>query len=98
VQYIQSKDSPIEFLFLGFAAFLIFAWYRLDTEERGYHRSPLLNVAVIALAILALPYYFFSSRGIKGGFVALGLFVLAFVAAGVLTVIGQYTTYYVLQN
>jgi hypothetical protein len=95
VQYLNRAGSPMEFVFLGLAAFLIFYWYHIDTEERGYRRTSLLNISVIALAVVALPYYFFRSRGTKGGFVAVGFFVLAFVGAGILTVAGQYATYYV---
>ena len=41
---------------------LMFWWYWLDSEARGYRRTPLLNVAVVALAIVAIPYYVVRSR------------------------------------
>ena len=96
-RYARTHFSP-ELWFLSIFVFLIFFWYRLDTDQHAYRRTPLLNVAVVALAVLALPYYFFRSRGIKDGFIASGLFFLAVLCSGVLTVAGQFATYYALQS
>ncbi len=41
---------------------LIFWWYWTDSTLRAYRRSPLLNVAVIAVAFVAIPYYLIRSR------------------------------------
>lgn len=41
---------------------LVFWWYRTDSTLRSYRRSPLLNVAVVAIGILAVPYYLLRSR------------------------------------
>ena len=41
---------------------LTFAWYRFDSDIRGYKRSPLLNVSVVALGLFAVPYYLIRSR------------------------------------
>jgi peptidoglycan/LPS O-acetylase OafA/YrhL len=41
---------------------LVFLWYRLDSNARGYRRTPLLNVGVIGLAFVAMPYYLVRSR------------------------------------
>lgn len=41
---------------------LCFWWYWLDASARSYRRTPLLNVAVVALAVLAIPYYVIRSR------------------------------------
>ena len=46
---------------------LIFAWYYLDTEEIQYPRSVALNICIVAFCAMALPYYFFRSRGFKKG-------------------------------
>ena len=59
---------------------LIFWWYHLDKREHDYQAGPLMNVGVIALAMLALPIYFIRSRGWKRGLVA------TFYAAGILAV------------
>jgi len=41
---------------------LIVWWYWADSTSRSYRRSPLLNVAVIAVALVAVPYYLLRSR------------------------------------
>lgn len=96
--YPNHELPPTAIAFMMVAVFLIFLWYRLDTAQTGYKRSPWLNVAVVGLNIVALPYYFFRSRGAKRGFIATGLFLLAHVASVVLTFSGSYLTYYVLQS
>jgi len=98
-QYVfpGSANTPFDIASLFLFAFLIFWWFRLDTRDRGFNRTSGLTLAVVALAAIALPYYFFKSRGAKGGFVALGCFLLAIVASGLLTVAGQYATYFSLQ-
>ena len=88
---------PTALAFTVVGAFMIFLWYRIDSTEIGYKRSPWLNVAVIALAIVALPYYFFRSRGAKRGSIATGLMIAAFIASGVLSMGGMYAAYYGLQ-
>ena len=49
-------------------SFLSFYWYRLDSETHRYRRTPLLNVGIVMLAIVAVPYYLVRSRpaGRKG--------------------------------
>jgi hypothetical protein len=41
---------------------LVFWWYWADSTSRSYRRSPLLNVAVVAVGFLAVPYYLLRSR------------------------------------
>jgi len=79
------------------SALLIFVWYRLDADQRSYRRTFFLNLSVIALAVVALPYYFFRSRGAKGGLVAILLFILLLVVSFFLSYMGQYFTYYALK-
>ena len=62
------------------ALFVIFVWYRLDSDSRGYKRSPLLSVAVVGITIFALPYYLFRTRGFRQG--ALATLVMILVAVG----------------
>ena len=99
-QYIRpgADSAPSDIWFMGPSALLIFLWYWLDTNERGYRRSVWLNFGVVALALFALPYYFFASRGAKQGSIALGLFVLALPASGLLVIAGQYAMYYAVQS
>ena len=77
---------------------LIFAWYRLDATEIGYKRTRSLNVGVVALGVLALPYYFFRSRGAKGGAIATLAMLLLFVACNFVMNAGTYAAYYGLQS
>ena len=41
---------------------LVFWWYWADSTSRSYRRSPLLNIAIVALGFLAVPYYLLRSR------------------------------------
>jgi peptidoglycan/LPS O-acetylase OafA/YrhL len=59
---------------------LVFAWFWLDAKERHFKTSILLKIAVSGLAIFALPYYLFKSRGPVGGSKAVCLSLLMFVA------------------
>ena len=76
------------------SALLLFIWYRLDTDQRSYRRTYFLNLGIVALGVVALPYYFFRSRGAKGGLVAILLFILLLMGSFVLSYMGQYFTYY----
>jgi len=96
--YPGMEFSPVDMWFLPGFAFLLFIWYRIDSEQRSYKRSPWLNVCIIAVAIIALPYYFFRSRGLKGGALATSAMLLVFVLGGALTTAGQYSAYYGLQS
>jgi peptidoglycan/LPS O-acetylase OafA/YrhL len=59
---------------------ILFWWYHVDKQERNYRAGPLMNGAVLALAIVALPVYFIRSRGWKKGALAIAV-ALAFVGA-----------------
>jgi hypothetical protein len=41
---------------------LTFLWFWIDSELRSFKRSPLLSVAIVALAVIAVPYYLMRSR------------------------------------
>jgi hypothetical protein len=76
------------------SALLLFVWYRLDTDQRSYRRTYFLNLGIVALGVVALPYYFFRSRGAKGGLIAILLFILLLMGSFILSYMGQYFTYY----
>jgi hypothetical protein len=42
---------------------LTFLWFWIDSEARSFKRSLLLNVAIVGLAFVAVPYYLIRSRG-----------------------------------
>ena len=95
--YPGQELPPTAIAFAVVAAFLIFWWYRLDSSQLGYRRSPWLNIGVVALPIIALPYYFFRTRGAKRGAAYSFVTLVAFIFIGVLAVAGAYATYYGLQ-
>lgn len=93
-------DAPVSPADLGFAvvgAFLIFAWYHADARQRGYRRPMWLNVGVIALAIVAMPYYFLRTRGFARGLLASVLGLLVVAGTSIATGLGKLATYYLLQ-
>ena len=63
---------------------LVFWWYWADSNSRSFRRSPLLNVAVVAVGVVAIPYYLLRSRPsgerLKAITKLLGFFMLLVVA------------------
>lgn len=68
--------------------FLIYLWYRIDADERRYPRTPLLDVAIIMVAALAIPYYLVRSRGWQHGQIAILNAILVFLGSVVLSTLG----------
>lgn len=68
--------------------FLIYLWYRLDADERRFARSPLLDVAVVMVAALAIPYYLVQSRGWQHGQIAILKAILVALGSIVLSTLG----------
>ena len=95
--YPGQELPPTALAFMVTAACLIFWWYRLDSSQLGYRRSPWLNIGVVALPIVALPYYFFRSRGAKRGAAYSFMTLVVLILLGVLSVAGAYAAYYGLQ-
>ena len=97
--FYPSKDVPPTTLWLlAVFSFLIFAWYRRDSTQLGYPRTVALNIGIVALHIIVLPYYFFQSRGLKKGFVAVGFYVLALLGSILLSSAAAIFTSYALQS
>lgn len=98
VRQIVAPDEPVgpsDILFTIVGVFLLFFWFRLDSDERSYKRSPLLNVGVIALAVVVLPYYFFRTRGFARGLAASLVFLVAGVMYSLLQYVGVYLAYHI---
>ena len=55
---------------------LIFWWYHLDKNERGYRAGKLMNAGMLVMVVIAMPVYLVRSRGWKKGGVAVGLAAL----------------------
>jgi hypothetical protein len=47
------------------ALFLLFVWYRVDSDSRNYKRTPLLSSGVVALTLFVFPYYLFRTRALR---------------------------------
>ena len=77
---------------------LLFYWYRSDSTERSYRRSIWLNVGVVGLGIIFLPYYLIRSRGLKRGSLATAVMVLAYLGTVALNFAGSYASFYGLQS
>lgn len=73
-------------------SYLSFCWYRLDSEARGYRRSRWLNSGVVALTLVAIPYYLARSRPrgqkLRALLRLIGFFLLQCLAAFVGALVG----------
>ena len=82
-------------LTLVIPAFFMFTWYWMDSASRSFRRSPLLNAAMVAFAVVTVPFYLYRSRakGERGAALLQFLgFALLYVAA---SVVGAVITYWV---
>ena len=84
-QAFAPSSVALSFLVL----FLTFLWYRLDSDSRGFRRTPLLSAAIVGITILALPYYLFRTRGFRNGFLDTLVVLLVGVGYSGLNYIGQ---------
>lgn len=61
-------NSPEYFLSaMVIMVFSIYAWFLADAEEIGFKPSFGLKIGVIAIAVIAIPYYRFKHTGFKKG-------------------------------
>lgn len=99
-QYVYPGRETTAFDYASLPIFLLltFLWYRLDAAERGYRRSSMLNIGVVGLTAVALPCYFFKSRGAKGGLLAAGGALLMLLLSGTLSYAGSWAVYQGLQR
>jgi hypothetical protein len=91
---VDARDMALHIQSNGWAvlstllfSFLCFCWYRIDSEAHLYRRSRWLNVGIVMLAIVAVPYYIARSRpaGQKGrALLRLAGFCVLLAAAGAL--------------
>lgn len=59
---------------------LIYAWFKADAAQRSIRTSTTFNGFVIGFSLLALPIYFFRSRGALGGLASSAVFFAGLVA------------------
>lgn len=62
----------ITFMTIG----IMFWWYQKDSNKYNYKRSIFLNIMMVAITIIALPYYLVRSRGLKMGALHIILFII----------------------
>ena len=92
-----TADSPqFQLVQLTFGIFLstaVFLWCQIDARERGASVGPGFAIALLLVCPLALIYYFFRSRGFRGGLIAiawmllfmLGMIILSFIEFNILS-------------
>ena len=78
--YPGQMFAPSSFAISMAGLFVIFMWYRADSDNRTFRRTPLLSLGVVGLPIVAIPYYLFRTRGFRHG--ALSTLVVLLVAIG----------------
>jgi hypothetical protein len=69
--------------------FFTFLWYRLDSDSRGFKRTPLLSMAVVGIAFLGVPYYLFRTRGFRRGALATLVFLLTILGYSAMGYVGE---------
>ncbi len=84
-----SAAPTIETILIFSMALLIFLWYRFDSDQRGYQRTPMLNFAMIMVAAIAMPYYLIRSRGPEQGPRSVGVAFAVFLGSVLLSMIGM---------
>jgi hypothetical protein len=55
-------------------------WCTVDSRERGIELGYGFRIFIVLLGVLALIFYLFKTRGLKGGFVSIGYAFLFFLA------------------
>jgi hypothetical protein len=87
---LNSTAAPtIETLLIFSMALLIFLWYRFDSDQRGYPRTPMLSFAMVMVAAIAMPYYLMRSRGPEQGPRSVGLAFAVFLGSVLLSMLGM---------
>ena len=77
-------ESGLAFAQSLYLALLMFGWYLADSNENEVPRSMGLNIAVILIGFIALPYYRFRYFGARRGFIFLATLIAAFIGTLIL--------------
>ena len=67
---------------------LIFLWYRIDADQYGFKRTVFMNISIVMVAAIAVPYYLIRSRGWQHGQIAVLKAVLVFLGSIALSALG----------
>ena len=76
---IGSDPSGLAFFQSIILALIMFGWYLADSNENGVERSMVLNIAVVLIGFIALPYYRCRYFGARRGFIFLATVIAAFI-------------------
>jgi hypothetical protein len=76
---------------------LLFFWLHADGKETGYRRSRWLNVGIVMLAAVFVPYYLYRARPAGRRLRAFGFLLLFVFAWLLLNVVGALIGYFVFQ-
>ncbi|WP_235580588.1 type IV pilin protein [Rhodanobacter sp. Root179] len=87
---LKEPFSIVDVVFIGASLSFVFLWYRNDTNIHKFKRSGGFGVAIVGLAILAIPYYLFRTRGIAKGFIGTTLFALVLFGQVIFSIGGAY--------
>ena len=93
-----NPTPPSDMVSMVMGVILSLAWYHLDTEQLGYRRGRWLTVSIVAIALLAFPYYFLRSRGFARGMLYSAVFLLMAVMWLALQSAGASAVYYLLRT
>lgn len=80
--------TPLEMFWVVTLAGLIWLWYWLDSEQRGFQRTPGMTLAIILIAAVGVPWYLVRSRGWPQARVAVYQAIGLFVLSTMLTAVG----------
>ena len=80
----QAIDLGLVFAMIS----LIFLWYRIDADQYGFKRTVFMNVSIVMVAAIAVPYYLIRSRGWQHGQIAVLKAVLVFLGSIALSALG----------
>ncbi|MFN0111558.1 MAG: hypothetical protein ACKVZH_22075 [Blastocatellia bacterium] len=80
-------ERLIDWLLIVFQSFLVLSWCYFDSLERGKRITLSTRILILLFGIFFLCFYLIKSRGLKQGFKAIGLALLVFVGAIVVTAI-----------
>jgi hypothetical protein len=75
----EATPAPLNLALTFMLGAISFAWYYFDAAQIPYRRPKLLDVAVIFLAPIAVPFYLIRSRPSGSRLKAVGLFLGVFV-------------------
>lgn len=85
----SDSAQTVETLLIFSMALLIYLWYRFDSDQYGFQRTPLLNIGMIMLSAVAMPYYLIQTRGWPGARSSILKAIAVFFGSMMLSMLGM---------